>query len=146
MTYATNVPVSRLQFSDGFLYYGPTTTLSVSATVNLPVVSIEHKATGETLTDGGLIPAQDAGTFDAPNTRTPGWVTPTGGHIRGWSYDIVVTVTASGQPTVLWSATVTPTRDVEVITPGMGNNTGQPADTTTVTEDPSVPGTAIIGA
>lgn len=146
MTYATNVPVSRLDFSDGFLYYGPTTALSVSATVNLPVPSIEHKATGETLTDGGLIPAQDAGVFDVPNTRTPGWVTENGGHIRGWSYDLVVTVTASGQPTVLWSASIRPTRDVEVITPGMGSNTGQPAGGVTVTEDPAVPGTALIGA
>lgn len=127
MTYATSVPVTRLDFSDGFLYYGASTTLAVSATVNLPVPRITHQATGETLTDGGMIPAQDAGVFDVPNTRERGWVTDNGGHIRGWSYDLVVTVTATGMPTVLWSASIQPTRDTEVITPGMGQNTGQAA-------------------
>lgn len=131
MTYATNVPVVRLQFSDGFKYYGDATTLSVSATVNLSVSAATHRTTGETITDGGLIPAQDVATFDVPRVDRRWWVTPSGSTLGGWSYDLAVTAKASGKPTILWTGTVTPRGTTEVITPGLGTITGVDAGSTT---------------
>jgi len=123
MTYTTAVPVARLEFAEGFQYYGASTNLAVTATVNLPVDVITHKPTGETLRDGQQLPAQDVNDFHVPDARANGWVTQEGHHIRGWSYDLTVTISASGHPTVLWSASVTTHRAVDVITPGMGKNT-----------------------
>lgn len=147
MTYATSVPVARLEFSEGFNFYGAGTALTVTATVNLSVPQATHTSTGETLTDGGLIPAQDVATFDVPRVTQRGWTTPTGSTLNGWTYDIAVTITATGQPTLLWRATVAPRGNKETITPGMGALTGEGAGgAVSVTEDPDVPGTALIGA
>lgn len=149
MAYTTNVPVIRLAFSDGFKYYGATTTLSVSATVNLPVEQITHTATGETLADGALVSAQDITAYDVPDPRARGWVSGRS-HVSKWSYDVAVNITATGQPTLLWTGTINPRRDTEIITPGMGRVTGASTGggdgSVTVTEDPNVPGTALIGA
>lgn len=149
MAYTTDVPLVPLTFSEGFKYYGGATVLTPSATVNLSVTSATHTATGETLTDGQVLPAQPVTDFDVPRIDRQGWRAPNGSTLNGWSYDIAVTITATGQPSLLWTATVTP-RGPETITPGMGTLTGAATGgsggSVTVTEDPLVPGTAQIGA
>lgn len=148
MAYTTSVPVLRLAFSDGFRYYGDTTALTVSATVNLPVTNVTHRKTGETLADGQLVPAQAVTDFTVPDPWANGWAAPDSSHIVGWSYDVSMTITATGQPPLLWTTTLSPRRNPETITPGMGRVVGEPtgdAGTVTVTEDPAVPGTALIG-
>lgn len=148
MAYTTDVPLVPLVFSDGFKYYGAETALAVSATVNLSVPSATHTATGETLTDGQVLPAQAAADFDVPRIDRQGWRAPNGSTLNGWSYDLAVTITATGQPSLLWTASISPGRNGETITPGLGALTGAPTGdgSVTVTEDPNVPGTAQIGA
>lgn len=147
MTYATNVPLVRLIFSDGFKYYGAGSTVTVTATVNTPVSSVTH-TNGETLTDGQVLPAQAVTDFHVPATRGNGWRAPDGSHINGWSYDVAVTVTATGQPALVWTASINPRRDPETITPGMGKLTGGEdggtASPVSVTE--TAPGEYSIGA
>ena len=149
MTYATNVPLVRLAFSDGFKYYGAETALTVTATVNLSVPTATHTATGETLADGQTIPAQAVTAFDVPRIDRNGWRTPAGTTLNGWSYDIAVTITATGQPTLVWTATITPGRNGETITPGLGRLSGATTSSggtgsTTVTE--TAPGEYTIGS
>lgn len=149
MVYATSVPVTRLVFSEGFNYYGAGTSLSASATVNLSVADTRHEETGETLTDGGRVPAQAVAEFDVPRVSPRGWRAPDGSTLSGWFYDLALIITATGQPTLLWTATISPHSAQEVITPGMGIFTGGATDgggSIVVTEDPNVPGTAVIGA
>lgn len=131
MAYETNVPLVRLKFSDGFKYYGATTRINVSATTNLSVPTATHRATGETLTDGGRIPDQDSAEFDVPVVDHTGWAAPDGSTLGGWTYDLVLTITATGKSTLIWSTTVAPNDDGDVITPDDGTlTTGGAAATT----------------
>lgn len=128
MAYPAPVALTRLDFSGGFNYYGPGSTVTPTATVNLPVPEIQHLETGVTLQDGQVL-TEPLNDFVVPNPNRLGWATPNGSRVRGWSYDLSVVVTAPGQPTVLWSATVRPTNNIDNITPGMGTiTTGTPSE------------------
>ena len=146
MAYPNTAPTVRLAFSDGFKFHGPDATLTVTATVNLSVPTIKHLGDGTELADGQVLtgPLSD---FRVPNPQALGWATPAGSRVQGWSYDLAVTVSATGAPDALWVATIRPANGVETITPGMGTITGGSSNgSVTVTEDPNVPGTAQIGA
>lgn len=143
MTYPDTPPTLRLHFSDGFKYYGDATTITATATVNLPVPVARYLGDNTEIQDGQVLagPLED---FRVPNPQSLGWTTTTGSRIRGWSYDLTVTVAAPGKPTVLWSATIRPANGVETITPGMGTIGSGSGEVATVTE--TSPGVYEIGA
>lgn len=122
MAYPQGVDTVRLGFSDGFMYHGAGSVLSVTATVNLPVPTITHLPTGATLTDGEVI-AGGTAAFDVPDPTQNGWALPAGSRIKGWTYDLAVTVTAPNKPMIRWAGSVKPRGPMDTITPGMGEIT-----------------------
>lgn len=143
MNYPATAPTLRLAFSDGFKFHGPTTALTVTATVNLSVPTVKHLGDGAELHDGQALtgPLEN---FRVPNPQAIGWATPAGSRVQGWSYDLAITVTAPDAPDALWVATIRPANGVETITPGMGTITGGSGGSVAVTE--TSPGVYEIGA
>lgn len=135
MALNTAVPTTRLEFSGGFRYYGDQTQITVTAAVDLSVPHATHRATGETLADGELIPTQPADDFHVPSATRVGWAAPNGSTLSGWIYELSLTITATGKPTLLWNARVDARDATKIVNPDHGTLTVTPGGTTTPTVD-----------
>lgn len=174
MAYPAGTTMATISVGHVIDFFGRDATLAVhvSPVFKGKVTHLVHAATGMAMIPSNRTfdaPESHEVTFEVPHTDQPGWLGPGGVSAAEWAYQVRVTAREVTGKATAWEKTInapssqTGTIDFDLIPAGapvdpvdgeiavvtsINGQTGAvllDAGMLTVTEDPNVPGTALIG-